>query len=189
VDGPNTIYRDHEFGIVFSVQHTEALGRMADFGKYLVNELPPVNSPARRSIEKNLVPTYRMGELQGRRDELEMNIREALGLFFDVRAIVFSPKDVQPRPSDKSGWEETVLAYIHVKAKDASVGTCLPRRLRTCRRDGIGGDAKNVEACQSTNTAAARGRGALPATPRRSVQRLINSWQSGGRRSGGIILG
>jgi hypothetical protein len=121
VDGPSTIQRDHEFGIIFSVQHTEALGRMADFGKYLVNELPPANSPARKSIEKSLVPTYRMGELQGRRDELEMNIREALGLFFDVRAIAFSPKDVQPRPSDRSGWEETILAYIQVKAKDASV--------------------------------------------------------------------
>jgi hypothetical protein len=121
VDGPSTIQRDHEFGIIFSVQHTEALGRMADFGKYLVNELPPANSPARRALEKSLVPSYRMGELQGRRDELEMNIREALGLFFDVRAIAFSPKDVQPRPSDRSGWEETVLAYIQVKAKDASV--------------------------------------------------------------------
>lgn len=121
VDGPSTIHRDHEFGIILSVQHTEALGRMADFGKYLVNELPPANSPARRSIERSLVPTYRMGELQGRRDELEMNIREALGLFFDVKTIAFSPKDVQPRPTDKSGWEETILAYIHAKAKDASV--------------------------------------------------------------------
>jgi hypothetical protein len=62
-----------------------------------------------------------MGQLQGRRDELEMNIRDALGLFFDVRAIAFSPKDVQPRPTDQPGWEETVLAYIQVKAKDASV--------------------------------------------------------------------
>lgn len=121
VDGPNTIYRDHEFGIVFSVQHTEALGRMADFGKYLSNELPPANSPARRTMEENLVPTYRLGELQGRRDELEMNIREALELFFDVEAIVFSPKEVEPRPTDEPGWEETILAYIHVKAKDASV--------------------------------------------------------------------
>lgn len=121
VDGPNMIYRDHEFGIVLSVQHTEALGRMADFGKYLVNELPPAGSPARRSIERSLVPTYQMGQLQGRRDELEMNIREALGLFFDVKAIAFSPKDVQPRPTDQPGWEETILAYLHVKAKDASV--------------------------------------------------------------------
>jgi hypothetical protein len=121
VDGPSTIYRDHEFGIVLSVHHTEALGRMADFGKYLVNELPPANSPARKSMEHNLVPTYRMGALQGRRDELELSIREALGLFFDVRAVIFSPKDVRPRPTDQPGWEETVLAYVHVQAKDASV--------------------------------------------------------------------
>ncbi len=121
VDGPNTIYRDHEFGIILSVDHTEALGRMADFGKYLVNDLPPLHSPQRRAMEQNLVPTYRVGELQGRRDQLEMNIREALELFFDVKAIAFSPKDVQPRPTDQPGWEETVLAYIHVKAKDASV--------------------------------------------------------------------
>ena len=121
VDGPNTVYRDHEFGIVFSVQHTEALGRMADFGKYLVNDLPPVSSPAYRQMRQSLLPTYRMGDLQGRRDELEMNIREALGLFFDIEAIAFSPKDVQPRPTERPGWEETILAYIHVKAKDASV--------------------------------------------------------------------
>jgi len=121
VDGSNTIHRNHDFGILLSVQHTEALGRMADFGKYLVNELPPANSPQRRDLEQRLVATYQMGALQGRRDELEMNIREALGLFFDVRAIAFSPKDVQPRPIDQPGWEETILAYIQVKAKDASV--------------------------------------------------------------------
>jgi len=50
-----------------------------------------------------------------------MNVREALGLFFDLKAIAFSPKDVQPRPTDKSGWEETILAYVQAKAKDASV--------------------------------------------------------------------
>ena len=86
VDGPNTIHRDHEFGIIFSVQHTEALGRMADFGKYLVNELPPANSPARRSIERSLVPTYRMGELQGRRDLTALNfLRQSLQRLFGCK--------------------------------------------------------------------------------------------------------
>jgi len=121
VDGPNTIYRDHEFGIILSVQHTEALGRMADFGKYLVNELPPARSPERRALEARMASTYRMGDLQGRRDQLELNIAEALELFFDVKAIVFSPKDVHPRPTEEPGWEETILAYIQVRAKDASV--------------------------------------------------------------------
>ena len=63
-----------------------------------------------------------MGELQGRRDELEMNIREALGLFFDVKADrLQSQRRAAPSHAISRGWEETILAYIHVKAKDASV--------------------------------------------------------------------
>ena len=118
VDGPNTISRDHQFGIIFSVQHSEAMGRMADFGQYLTNELPPsVQSRQQQSV----VTTYDTLDVQGRRDELEMNIREALGLFFDVEAVVFSPRDVKPRAVDRPGWEETILAYVHAKAKDSSV--------------------------------------------------------------------
>jgi len=116
VDGPNTIHRNHAFGIVLSVQHTEALGRMADFGKYLINEVPRRSTPA-----ANQTATYRTANVQGRRNELEMNIQEALALFFDVKSIVFSPADVQPRATDRPGWEETVLAYVYVKAKDSSV--------------------------------------------------------------------
>jgi hypothetical protein len=119
VDGPNTIHREHEFGIILSVYHTEAMGRMANFGQYLTNELPPSNAPSRSS--QPILATYKATPIQGRRDELEMNIREALGLFFDIRAVAFSPADVQPRPTERAGWEETVLAYIHLKAKDCSV--------------------------------------------------------------------
>ena len=119
VDGPNTIFRDHEFGIILSVYHTEAMGRMANFGEYLTNNIPPGASRSRS--RQSLVTTYRVTEVQGRRDELEMNIREALSLFFDIKSIVFSPEDVQPRPTDRPGWEETILAYVHAKAKDSSV--------------------------------------------------------------------
>jgi len=119
VDGPNTIHRDHQFGIILSVHHTEAMGRMANFGEYLTNEFPRDTRPSSRP--QPLVTTYRMIEAQGQRDELDLNIREALGLFFDVEAIVFSPKDVAPRPTERPAWEETVLAYVHAKAKDCSV--------------------------------------------------------------------
>ncbi len=119
VDGPNTIHRDHQFGIILSVHHTEAMGRMANFGEYLTNEFPRDTRPSSRP--QSLVTTYRMIEAQGQRDELELNIREALGLFFDIEAVVCSPKDVAPRPTERPAWEETVLAYIHAKAKDCSV--------------------------------------------------------------------
>ena len=120
VDGPSTIHRDHEFGIILCVHHTEAMGRMANFGKYLANDAPPSNTrPTSRS--QPIVTTYKMIQAQGPRDELEINIQESLSLFFDIKSITFSPKDVEPRPTDRPGWEETILAYIHAKAKDCSV--------------------------------------------------------------------
>jgi hypothetical protein len=113
VDGPNTVHRDQEFGIILSVYHTEAMGRMANFGQYLTNEVPT-------SATTN-VTTYDATAAQGRRDLLELNIQEALGLFFDIKAIAFSSKDVVPRATERPGWEETVLAYIQAKVKDSSV--------------------------------------------------------------------
>ena len=62
-----------------------------------------------------------MRDVKGRRDELELNIREALSLFFDIKSVTFSPRDVQARSTERPGWKETVLAYVQVKAKDSSV--------------------------------------------------------------------
>ncbi len=120
VDGPNTISRDHDFGIILSVQHTEAMGRMADFGKYLVNDVVATYAPSRQG-QQDPVTVYRLGDIQGNRDMLEMNIRESLSLFFDIRSISFSPRDVLPRATPQPGWQETVLAYILCRPKDASV--------------------------------------------------------------------
>ena len=119
VDGPDTVQRDQEFGIILSVHHTEAMGRMADFGKYLVNQATSTN-PWNRPPPPT-VTVHKAHNAKGRRDDLELNIREALALFFDIKSITFSPRDVQPRRTARSGWKETVLAYIHVKAKDSSV--------------------------------------------------------------------
>lgn len=124
VDGPNVIHRDQEFGVLLSVQHTEAMGRVADFGRYLTNDTPAAgNAPGKK---QNRPPTpvlnaRRMIDVQGRRDELELNISQALSLFYDIKSITFSPRDVKPRATEKPGWQETILAYIQVKAKDASV--------------------------------------------------------------------
>lgn len=118
LDGPDTVNRDQDFGIILSVHHTEAMGRMADFGKYLVNQTTTTqgNRPPPPTIA-----VHKARDAKGHRDDLELNIREALALFFDVKSITFSPRDVQPRRTARPGWKETVLAYIHVKAKDSSV--------------------------------------------------------------------
>jgi hypothetical protein len=121
VDGPSTIHRDQEFGILLSVQHTEAMGRMADFGKYLVNQAPVANPPWSKPQSQPGMIVRKMRDVKGRRDDLELNIREALALFFDIKSVTFSPRDVQARATERPGWKETVLAYILVKAKDSSV--------------------------------------------------------------------
>jgi len=62
-----------------------------------------------------------MNAAQGPRDELELRITDALSPFFDIKSITFATPDVKPRPTEKPGWEETVLAYLQVRARDASV--------------------------------------------------------------------
>jgi len=124
VDGPNTVGRDQEFGIIVSIVHTEAMGRVAEFGQYLTNDpgaLPTQGKPARKA------PLARkMQEALGPRDELEFSLTETLSPFFDIKSFTFAASDVKPRPTAQPGWEETVLAYILVHSKDASVDKIPP---------------------------------------------------------------
>ena len=128
IDGPTTVGRDQDFGVVLSVVHTESMGRMGKFGQYLTNAMPAEAAARRARDARNpLMPhPLRMTEVQGPRDQLELSIREALEPFFDVRSITFSRTDVAPRKTDQPGWQETVLAYIHLRAKDASVDRVPP---------------------------------------------------------------
>lgn len=125
VDGPNTVGRDQEFGIVISVIHTEAMGRVAQFGQYLSNDPGTVTVNGRQK-RKSPPQVRKMREAQGPRDELELSFTEALSPYFDIKSMTFSSPEVKPRPTSQPGWEETVLAYILVKAKDASVDKIPP---------------------------------------------------------------
>ncbi len=127
VDGPNTVGVDQEFGIVVSVVHSEAMGRVARFSQYLSNE--PAAGPAGgqpKSKQRRSLTPKKGKESGGARDDFEIALTEALAPFFDVRSITFAAPDVKPRPSARPGWEETTLAYILVKAKDASVDKIPP---------------------------------------------------------------
>lgn len=125
VDGPNTIGRDQEFGIIVSVVHTEAMGRVAQFGQYLSND-PNMGST---KPKKKSPLARKMREAQGPRDELELSFTEAFSPYFDIKSMTFATPEVKPRPTSKPGWEETVLAYILVKAKDASVDKIPPLQM------------------------------------------------------------
>lgn len=122
VDGPNTVGVGQEFGILVSVVHTEAMGRVARFGQYLSNDQTAV---AARSKRRG--PQVAKGpDAVGPRDEFEQKITEALSPFFDIASVTFAAPDVKSRPSARPGWEETPLAYVLVRAKDASVDKIPP---------------------------------------------------------------
>jgi hypothetical protein len=126
VDGPNTVGRDQDFGIIVSIVHTEAMGRAAHFGQYLTND---ANAGLVKQQQKPSALVKKMRAAQGPRDELELNITEALSPFFDIQSITFATPEVKPRPTAQAGWDETILAYLHVRAKDASVDKIPPVQL------------------------------------------------------------
>lgn len=126
VDGPNTIGRDQDFGIIVSVVHTEAMGRVAQFGQYLSND---PGGPAGKQKQRKSLLVRKMRDAQGARDELELSLNETLAPFFDVKSVIFASTEVKPRPTAQPGWEETVLAYLLVRAKDASVDKIPPVEL------------------------------------------------------------
>ena len=122
VDGPNTVGAGQEFGIVVSVYHTEAMGRVARFGQYLSNDPIAVAARGKRRGPQ----AARTPDPQGPRDEFEQKLTEALSPFFDIRSVTFAAPDVKSRPAARPGWEETPLAYLLVRAKDASVDKIPP---------------------------------------------------------------
>ncbi len=122
VDGPNTVGAGQDFGIIVSVVHTEAMGRVARFGQYLSNDPSAVAAAGKRRGAQAL----KSAEALGPRDELEKKLTEGLAPFFEIRSVTFAAPDVKPRPTNRPGWEETPLAYVLVRAKDASVDKIPP---------------------------------------------------------------
>jgi len=122
VDGSNTVGVSQEFGIIVSVVHTEAMGRVARFGQYLSNDAIAIAAASKRRGPQ----AAKAPDTQGPRDEFEKKLTEGLSPFFDIRSITFAAPDVKSRPTARPGWEETPLAYVLVRAKDASVDKIPP---------------------------------------------------------------
>ncbi|MGA0134004.1 MAG: hypothetical protein ACO3ND_06595 [Opitutales bacterium] len=122
VDGPGVVGPGQEFGILVSVVHTEAMGRVARFGQYLSNDPAALAARAKRRGSQ----VIKGPEPQGPRDEFEQKLNEALSPFFEIRSATFAAPDVKPRASARAGWEETPLAYLLVKARDSSVDKIPP---------------------------------------------------------------
>jgi hypothetical protein len=105
IDGPTDVGTS-AFGAQLAIYATRAVSREGGgFSKYLRNE--------------QWNPTT--GQPINYKDDLEKRLREKLSEKFDVVSITFHKPEVQPMGLKREDWEQFPLAYILLKAKDASV--------------------------------------------------------------------
>jgi len=112
IDGDDEVGHTEPFGLFIGLKHTSDIEREAGgFARYLVGGSK--GSPY-------YYPSY-PGQRQAPRDDLEEHLNEKLGENFEVQSITFHDNKIQSRTIGQPGWRETPLAYILLKAKDASV--------------------------------------------------------------------
>ena len=81
--------------------------------------LRATSSVAARAVRTTTPATPVNGRHQ--RDDLEEHLNEKLGENFEVQSITLHDNKIQSRTIGQPGWRETPLAYVLLKAKDASV--------------------------------------------------------------------
>ena len=111
IDGDDEVDTE-PFGLFIGFWHTSDIEREAGgFARYLVGGSK--GSPY-------YYPSY-PSQRQAPRDDLEEHLNEKLGEIFEVQSITFRDNKIQSRTIGQPGWRETPLAYVLLKAKDASV--------------------------------------------------------------------
>jgi hypothetical protein len=123
VDGSSDVGHGEPFGAQLAVWATRAVSREGGgFGKYLMNEQynPMTGQPV----------NYK--------DDLEKKLRETIGEKFEVLAVNFHKPEIQPVGLPRAGWEQFPLAYLLLKARDASVDRLPPVQLDMDFSDGTG---------------------------------------------------
>jgi hypothetical protein len=114
IDGPANVGHGRPFGVYIGVEHTRQLAREAGgFGKYLQNL---------SSQQRNMMLGMPAGQKpMDYREEFSKNIHAALDETFEIQSITFHEADVRPIDLPREGWQETPLAYMVLRAKDAAV--------------------------------------------------------------------
>ena len=113
IDGSDEIGHTEPFGLFIGLRHTSDIEREAGgFARYLVGG-SSTGTPY-------FYPRY-PGQRQAPRDDLEEHLGEKLGDNFEVQSITFHDTKTQSRTVGQPGWRETPLAYVLLKARDASV--------------------------------------------------------------------
>ncbi|MBN2507742.1 MAG: hypothetical protein JXQ71_13720 [Verrucomicrobia bacterium] len=115
VDGPTRVGHAHPFGAFLSLHHTRQLARESGgFSKYLQN------LASQRGYSSVILRSGGQTALNYR-DEFAKNIHAALDETFEIASITFHDPSVSPIDLPREGWQETPLAYLVLRAKDAAV--------------------------------------------------------------------
>lgn len=114
VDGPARVGHKAPFGAFVGLEHTRQLGRESGgFGKYLQNL---------QSQGRTIVFSANAGQKPiNYRDEFSKNIHAALDETFEVVSITFQDAAARVIDLPREGWQETPLAYLVLRSKNAAV--------------------------------------------------------------------
>ena len=114
VDGPTRVGFGEPFGLILSLEHTRQLARESGgFSKYLQNASDGSQNALRQPMAANAPSEYR--------SNFAKNIHAALDETFEVSSITFHDPDVRAIDLPREGWQETPLAYVLLRAKEAAV--------------------------------------------------------------------
>jgi len=119
IDGPNTIGRGEDFGIIISLVHSDVLGELLNLKPYLSAE--PTGHRGARNMHRGGGPIKSMDNVRKFKNAFEKNIYESFSNFFEIKSVTFSPVDVDSRPIEREAWSETVMAYVQVRALGVEV--------------------------------------------------------------------
>jgi hypothetical protein len=112
VDGPTRVGHAQQFGAFLGLEHTKQLARESGgFAKYIQNPVQSRSSFISTTGPKPANP----------REEFGKNIHAALDETFEVASITFHDASVKTIDLPREGWQETPLAYVVLRAKDAAV--------------------------------------------------------------------
>jgi len=114
VDGPTRVGHGEPFGLIISLDHTRQLARESGgFSKYLQNASDRSRSMMMLGMPANTQAEYR--------DNFAKNIHAALDETFEISSIAFHDPDVRAIDLPREGWQETPMAYVLMRAKEAAV--------------------------------------------------------------------
>lgn len=112
VDGPTRVGHSQPFGAFLSLEHTKQLARESGgFAKY-------IQSP---NTSRSMFVSSSANKPVNQREEFAKNMHAALDETFEVASITFHDASVKTIDLAREGWQETPMAYLVLRSKNAAV--------------------------------------------------------------------